>query len=217
MSNPEEPEQKETPQQRYERHKQAFQQLNPDVQDRESVRLALASLAKAGFNRAVLLKVGKDLTGFGFNIKQITVAKEGQPPPSVEKALEQKVVTKIAEEATENLKQVLATGKTLEDALGPYAHFYGYQATSDFVVIIFDFWQTWKDQVKQLVEENHLQAWALREMLEKFTPEARKVLRDQAVRDLFMSVIVMGQQTGRFPPPETMKGYIEALREELMK
>lgn len=201
----------------YDGIKAAFLKFNPDQENKEAVRTACQELVKAGHNRAYILKAAKELTGFGFNQQQISPPKEGKAAPGVEKGVEKKVTAEIAREATLQLHAVLATGKNLEDALGPIARFYGFGTTADFVLGMFTFWDTWHDHVEALTQDNEQLRWALNEIVTKFTPEARKTLQDQAVKDLVFSTIIMGQQTGKFPPPETMRGYIQVLKEEMKK
>jgi len=189
----------------------------PEKPTKEQAQAAAQGLTEKGFNPGAVIKVIKELTGYGFNIQQVRKEKAGEPPAAVKKVVETKVTKEIAKEATAHLEQVLSTGKNLEDQLGQLAKFYGYPKTSDFIMEVYSFWDTWRDKVETLVEENKQYRWAIRELLEKFTPEAKKVLRDKAIRDFVMSTVIMGQVTGKFPTPESMREYIELLKEGMSK
>jgi len=80
---------------------------------------------------------------------------------------------------------------------------------------MYGFWDTWKDHVAPLVTERDQYKWAIRELIAKFTPEARKVLAGQAVKELVISLATMGSLTGHFPPPDVLKEYIQLLRDEI--
>ena len=156
-----------------------------------------------------------NVTGFSFNFKQLTPPKEEEAPASVRKAVKKKVEQVIAEEAMNKLEQALATGKNLEDALGSIAQFYGYENTKSFVIDIFGFWDTWHAHIKKLVAERDLFKWAINELITNLSPEASKILQNQAVKELTISTSVLGHLTGNFPPPETVRGYIKVLKEEM--
>ena len=195
--------------------KAAFLQLNPAVGDKEQVLKAAKALREAGLTPGAICKVAKEDYKVGISIRMLGKAREKAAPKSVEKRVEAEVTKEVVAEATEKIKAVLATGKDLEDQLGRLASYYGFDSTADFVIAMYDFWDTWKDHVGKVVQENSEYRWAIQELVKAFTPEAKKRLRDQAVKDLVVSTVIMGQQTGKFPPPETMRGYIQVLREEL--
>ena len=193
-----------------------FKEINPSKEDREAVWQAFIDLKNKGYKTDVINKVVKQETGTGFSVKKLKQVKGEQAPAGVEKTLERVVTTEIAREAAAELRAVLQTGKSLEDAMGPLARFYGFESTAVFVTEMFTFWDTWHKHIQTVVAERDMFKWAIRELTEKLSPEARKVLKDEAVKEVTMATIVMGQQTGNFPPPETMRGYIKVLKEEMV-
>jgi len=190
-------------------------QVKPQELTKETVLKAAQQLVKMKFNPGAVIKVVKQQTGLGFSVKQVTATKEKKAPASVIKTVERKVAAEIAKEAVAKIDAVLDTGKSLEDALGPIARSYGYETTTQFVLTMYGFWTTWKDHVAPLVTERDQYRWAINELMERMSPEARKVLAGQAVKELVISLATMGSLTGHFPPPDVLKGYIQLLRDEM--
>jgi len=201
---------------KYEAALAAVKELKVPKDNKEAAMQAGQDLIRQKMNTAAVQAAVKEVTGFSFSFKQITPPKEGEAPASVRKAVAKKVEQEIAEEAMNKLEQALATGKNLEDALGPIAQFYGYENTKTFTIDIFGFWDTWHAHIKKLVAERDSFKWAINELMIKLSPEANKILTNQAVKELAMSTSVLGYLTGNFPPPETMRGYIKVLKEEML-
>lgn len=202
-------------QEKYDAAVKALKDLKVPQDNKEAAQKAGQTLISQKMNTAAVQAAVKDVTGFSFSFKQLTPPKEDEAPASVLKAVEQKIEAKIAAEAMNKLEQALATGKSLEDSLGTIAKEYGYENTEVFVTDIFGFWDTWHAHVEKLVVERDLYKWAINELIVRLGPEAKQILKNQAVKELTISTLVLGQQTGNFPPPETMREYIKVLKEEM--
>jgi len=193
-----------------------LKEMNIPEGNKEAAQKAGQELNRQKKPSAAVRQAVQNVTGFSFNFKQLTPLKEGEAPASVQRVVKKKVEEVIAAEAMNRLDQALATGKSLEDSLGTIAAEHGYENTEVFVVDIFGFWDTWHAHVEKVVAERDLYKWAINELIEKLDPDAKQILINQAVKDLAMSTSVLGYLTGNFPPPETMRGYIKVLKEEMM-
>lgn len=71
--------------------------------------------------------------------------------------------------------------------------------------------------MKDLYEENLMLKAAIREVVNKFSPEANRGHRERLVQDFIVSMTTLASLTGVYPPPETMKAYVSMLKEELEK
>lgn len=187
-------------------------------------RLQVArELAAQGMNKGAVSAAAKQLWGKGFRPQALMQAADAAKAPDVEAprkteaAVEQTVEKEITSEAVTKIREAMATGKGVEDALGPYARLYGYENTTQFLLGMFDFWSTWHEYVGQLVEQNAAYKWAVQELTRKFTPEALRALEDAAIRDVSHSLLVAASQTGNYPSPETLRSYIQVIKEEMKR
>lgn len=196
--------------------RKAYREINPPKDDRDAVWEVFQVLVEQGYRVDKVNHVIKQETGKGFSIKKFKELKGEAPPGKVVKKLERRITREIAKEATAKIGQVLETGKTLEDNLRPIAHFYGFESVSSFVGHIYFFWDTWKDHVPQLVEKNKLLEEGMKRLVHVFSPEVKKAMAKQSIKDLPISLGLMGSLGGHFPPPETMLEYIRILKEEMM-
>jgi len=193
----------------------AFKQLNPPIEDKQKVLQVGKQLTKT-YQVAAVQDVIKRVAKHSFSFKQLSSKREeGQPPPSVEAQLDKKVTTKIAEEAAKKLETVLATGKSLEDALGPYAKQYGFEDTADFIVAMFDFWDVWHGKVPDLVKERDEYKWAITQLLNSMTPEVAEDRIRAALQEFAMNTMIAGQISGKCPTPKEMMEHLQNLKEIL--
>lgn len=195
--------------------KKGFKELKPEVGNREQVIEAATKLALQGHQHGAISKIASSHYEVGIKIGTLPKPQEKKAPKTVEKQLQKIVEKEIASEAVRKINEALKTGKSLEDTFGPLAAEYGYDSTADFLMMAFDFYMTWKDQVKELVEECELLKEAMREVLLKITPTARAILADRAILDFVISVVALGNQTGKYPPKGVLEEMIGALQEKL--
>ena len=177
------------------------------------VRVA-RQLRDEGVNPREILKAIKEETGVGLSLRT-TFKKDGKN--SVERktarSLERRIGVEIASEATRNINEMLATGKSLEEALGPIAKNHGYEKTSDFVMKTFDFWSTYKDYVDHLYVECGMYKATIRHLVDLYSPQSMKILRANAVWNFCLQLAkVMG---GKLPPDKTLMVMIEAIQNAL--
>lgn len=200
-----------------------FKRLDPQPNTPEEVLAAAKQVFGKVHNPTAVVSAVKGIYQVGLQGKDLkatadagTAGTVGQVAKSAKTAVKEEVEKVIAAEATAEVRRALDTGKGAEDVFGPYARHYGYENTNAFVGAMFDFWETWHGNVQVIARERAEYKWALREVLKAFTPEAKKALKNQMLNDTALSVMLMGQQTGKFPPPETMRGYLQILKEELI-
>lgn len=192
----------------------------------EQVKKVGQEAMRQHMNSALILTVMKKDYKCGMNMKQLkegmvegpeeTVVQKPTPAPkATEKAVTKVVEEEITREAVSRVRQVLDTGKGIEDAMGPVARLYGFENTNAFVISMFDFWSTWHEHVNKLVEQNAAYKWAIGEIVRKLTPEALKALEDVSIKEITTSVLMAGAATGHYPDPETLRQYITVVKEEM--
>lgn len=85
--------------------RKVYMQIKPENEERPLVQLAAQQLVKAGYNSGAVMKVVKQLTGFGFNVRQVQPPKQPTTPAPTLKKVRQAVEREVSKEALHAIRE----------------------------------------------------------------------------------------------------------------
>lgn len=204
----------------YEKAKAALTEFEVPPGDRQAALAAGQDLCLRGLNTAAVHAVVRDVTGQSFNFKQltekVTEKKKGamaKPGQAAGKAVQEVVQRQVVNEAMLKIQEALATGKSLEDGLKVLATQHGFADVPGFVMTMYGFWETWRNQVQDLVQQVELYKEVAAAVVREYSPDAVKAKREAEMWEMLKGIMVIGHKTGQYPPGDVLKGMIQGVME----
>lgn len=158
--------------------------VKKDTKDIEEAYKSLTDKPIEELNQEERIKIARKLVDMGFPVPKVSsllhvsgrslgkkkvekITKTRKPETTVIGEVEKKVI----EEAREKIKNVLEVGDSTLEFFDERAKRYGYDSIDEFLKMLYDFWETYKDEVERLREENRLLYNALHKLIEYSKPE----------------------------------------------
>lgn len=183
--------------------KKRIEVLSRGSKDKAVLVTVANQLKDEHWNPREILKAIKQETGVGLSLRTTFKKKKvsSLAVAKTAKVLERKTADEITKEATSRFQEALDTGKTVVDLFGPLAKHYGYESIIDYLLRIYDFWDTYHDYVPKMAEEKESLKETIRELVRKSSPEGKRVLLANKMSELMQNITALHMLGGKFPPP----------------